>query len=698
MRPHTLPRFPRRRPGPALLTAAGLLLAPPVPGQVVLNEILYHPPRDQDGLQFVEMANAGPRAVDMGGWSFVSGLRFVFPAGTRLEPGGFLVVVRNRSEFRERYGAEVPVAGQFEGRLSHGGERVALADAAGRVVDEVRYDDRAPWPLSADGGSASLERICPWAAGTDWANWAPARMPRVRAPVGTPGRTNDAYAPNLPPRVSGWTRQPADPAPGQAVTVTVRVADADGVGWVRLGWREVSDGVAGVEQTLPMRRRAGTAQDGVYEAVLPGRPEGRVVRYRVMATDGTGVERVEPSTNDLRTAWSYALWRNTNTARVPVAFLGQAREGEGGGRMRRGRLADALAPELARGEDTLVYLPAGGGPVQLFDFIQVTPRVAGRRVRLLKDQVLDGMTTVNVTMESARSAVEEVLAYELYERVGVPAPRAGHWRVTVNGRDLGWQLVFEQINENFLARRGRDDSGRLYKLLWYGRGVEGQHEKKTDLDGDHGDLLDVLEGLHAASDPAAQWTFIERHFNVTNFLNYYVVGMCLQNWDGFFNNYFTYHDTGGTGRWEIYPWDQDKTWGDHHGLREGESWYTMPLTYGMAGDRPPGMGPGGGGRGRGGTPSWWRGPGWFSGPLLANPEFRRRFLARLGEVCRTGFTPEVMGPRVDDLAARLEPEMADEAARAELRGYLQSVRDQLVHRRAFILTELARAGGNGAVP
>jgi len=84
------------------------------------------------------------------------------------------------------------------------------------------------------------------------------------------------------------------------------------------------------------------------------------------------------------------------------------------------------------------------------------------------------------------------------------------------------------------------------------------------------------------------YDFIERNFNVTNFIDYFAVNMCIQNWDGFFNNYFTYHDTGPSGRWEIYPWDEDKTWGDYDGRPDDQPWYTMPLTFGMNGDQPPG--------------------------------------------------------------------------------------------------------------
>ena len=56
--------------------------------------------------------------------------------------------------------------------------------------------------------------------------------------------------------------------------------------------------------------------------------------------------------------------------------------------------------------------------------------------------------------------------------------------------------------------------------------------------------------------------------------------MCIQNWDGFFNNYFAYHAPGKEGKWEIIQWDLDKTWGDFDGASSNYDWYSMPLTFG----------------------------------------------------------------------------------------------------------------------
>jgi hypothetical protein len=115
----------------------------------------------------------------------------------------------------------------------------------------------------------------------------------------------------------------------------------------------------------------------------------------------------------------------------------------------------------------------------------------------------------------------------------------------------------------------------------------------------------------------------------------------------------------------------------------------------MNGDQPPGV------KARPGAPSprfgmgrgasWWRTPGWFSGPLLANPEFRKQFLARLREVTDTLFTSEKMLPLINDLEKKLEKEV-DPSNLARFREDIRSFRAQVEGRRKFILEELNKSG------
>jgi hypothetical protein len=217
---------------PAVLIACSLASAEP--GPVVINEIMYHPPRDLEQLQYIELFNAGKSERDLSGWSFSKGVKFVFPAKTKLEAGGYLVVCRDRVALLNRYRAQVPVVGEFAGHLSHGGERLELSDQDGNVMDKVKYADSTPWPMAADGHSASLERICPFAPGDDPSNWSASKLPEIETPAGTPGRRNDSFASNPPPVISDVKLTPTAPLPEQPVAVEASVADAGGVENVEL--------------------------------------------------------------------------------------------------------------------------------------------------------------------------------------------------------------------------------------------------------------------------------------------------------------------------------------------------------------------------------------------------------------------------------------------------------------------------------
>ena len=103
--------------------------APMRVSDIVINEIMYNPISLNDDDQYVELYNRGTNAVDLSGWQFVSGITFSFPSNTVMQPDGYLVVARNAS----RMMTNCPdlnagnLVGNFSGKLSHHGERLALA-------------------------------------------------------------------------------------------------------------------------------------------------------------------------------------------------------------------------------------------------------------------------------------------------------------------------------------------------------------------------------------------------------------------------------------------------------------------------------------------------------------------------------------------------------------------------------------------
>ncbi|HUN81240.1 MAG TPA: lamin tail domain-containing protein, partial [Phycisphaerae bacterium] len=153
--------------------------------RIVINELMYHPVGDDTLGEFVELYNpSSTESVDLSNWR-IDGVALTIPAGTVILPSDFVLFVRNDAGFRATYGGHRYIGGQYSGELSNQGEQISLRDPGGRLVDEVSYEDVAPWPTSADGAGMSLERIDPNQPGSLASNWAASL-----AAGGTPGAVN----------------------------------------------------------------------------------------------------------------------------------------------------------------------------------------------------------------------------------------------------------------------------------------------------------------------------------------------------------------------------------------------------------------------------------------------------------------------------------------------------------------------------
>ncbi|MBN2507855.1 MAG: lamin tail domain-containing protein [Verrucomicrobia bacterium] len=163
--------------------------AAPLPRDIVIHEIMYHPISGDSDDEFVELHNRGAGAVSVGGWRLEDGIEFMFPPEAVIPAGGYLVVARNAAWLRPRYPNldAANTVGDFAGSLANGGERVALArpeitlatnhnvvvtNIAYVVVDEVDYRDGGRWGRWADGGGSSLELTDPRSDNRLAANWA----------------------------------------------------------------------------------------------------------------------------------------------------------------------------------------------------------------------------------------------------------------------------------------------------------------------------------------------------------------------------------------------------------------------------------------------------------------------------------------------------------------------------------------------
>lgn len=158
---------------------------------VVINEINYNALATD--AEFIELYNSHPSyAFDLSGFR-LRGADFTFPAGTLIQPNGYLLVAKDSASFAAAYGATIPIVGEYLGRLENAGETLTLvkpgnAQTPETIIDEVQYESVFPWPAVANGFGPSLQRIDPaqdsWRAG-NWASTAVNDANRT-----TPGRAN----------------------------------------------------------------------------------------------------------------------------------------------------------------------------------------------------------------------------------------------------------------------------------------------------------------------------------------------------------------------------------------------------------------------------------------------------------------------------------------------------------------------------
>ena len=141
-------------------------------------------------------------------------------------------------------------------------------------------------------------------------------------------------------------------------------------------------------------------------------------------------------------------------------------------------------------------------------------------------------------MNNDPSRLRERLAYFLFRRFGVPAPRAVHATLTVNGQSLGLYALVEQPDGRFARDRFPDGGeGNVYKERWptlstdpgyFKSGLESNaHDPDVDVSG----MVSFARDVQAASDDTIEQVLRE-HTDFPALMRYLAVDRALQLWDG----------------------------------------------------------------------------------------------------------------------------------------------------------------------
>jgi hypothetical protein len=161
-----------------------------------ITEIMYNladtgEPNDED-TEYIELKNIGASAINLNLTRLTKGVDFTFGPNS-LAAGQYILVVKDINAFTTKYGAGLPIAGQYDGSLNNGGEKVRLKDANGTNILDFNYTDS--WRLITDGDGYSLTIINP--ANSDVNSWKYNDAWRASAYVdGSPGWDDSGIIPN----------------------------------------------------------------------------------------------------------------------------------------------------------------------------------------------------------------------------------------------------------------------------------------------------------------------------------------------------------------------------------------------------------------------------------------------------------------------------------------------------------------------
>ena len=169
----------------------------PAAAGVVVNEFVARPGGGEG--EWIELANPGPAAADLSGWTIADGTGRArrLPDGLRMKAGGYLVLAARPESLRAAFAlpetvtvvrpAGWPILNDHDHAGGDPADEIVLADAAGTVVDSVAYFEA--WLPPRVG--QSLERASAVSPGTEAGNWGWSQDPDGA----TPGRANSVGAP-----------------------------------------------------------------------------------------------------------------------------------------------------------------------------------------------------------------------------------------------------------------------------------------------------------------------------------------------------------------------------------------------------------------------------------------------------------------------------------------------------------------------
>jgi hypothetical protein len=258
-----------------------------------------------------------------------------------------------------------------------------------------------------------------------------------------------------------------------------------------------------------------------------------------------------------------------------------------------------------------------------------------------------GVEKLNLNGEHNDPAVIRAkVCWDMLRQMGVPAPRANHVELYINGDYFGLYINVEHIDDEFVESRFGNKNGNLYKCLypadlvykganpelykqeyWGRRAYELTINEDVDDYSDLAHFINILNNTPLASLPCE----LEKVFEVDNYLKALASDILSGNWDGPVynkNNFYLYHNQA-SGKFEYIPYDLDNTLGIDW---LGKDWTTLNI-YNWKPNEP--------------RPIYTR--------LLAVPAYRDRFSWYMKKFMDDIFVESHLFPYIDNIRNMIAP-------------------------------------------
>jgi spore coat protein H len=222
------------------------------------------------------------------------------------------------------------------------------------------------------------------------------------------------------------------------------------------------------------------------------------------------------------------------------------------------------------------------------------------------------------------SYMTELLCSELFLAAGVPTPRTTHARVELNGRLLGFYVLKEGFDKQFLRRHFTNTRGNLYDGGFI-REISDPLEKDSGEDVPNYADLKQLVAAASEPDPEKRWARLEQLLAMDCMLSFMALEMMTWHWDGYVmkrNNYRVYHEP-----------TENKIYFLPHGMDQ----MFWVAEGGLIPTNPEGL---------------------VARSILELPQGRKLYRQRIGSLLTNLFSAERLVHRIDEIQKRIRPVLA----------------------------------------